>query len=134
MKETTLYIRQQQEQRRLWADHDTPENVAAFISEEARELEEAIQESMVTGDVFSVVSEIGDVMYLLLKLCDSLGIDPEQAAKLKLQRNQFKYGDHVMSNGRAYPEAVAKSKEVWSAMGGDSAFSHVYLDYLADED
>lgn len=133
MKETTLYIAQQNENRRLWSENDTPENVAAYITEEAQELEEAIQEAMITGDVFSVASELGDLFYLVEKLGQMLGIDPEQAAHMKVIRNSLKYPDHIMSNGRSYPEAVRTSKEVWSAMGGDSAFSHVYLDYLAHE-
>lgn len=133
MKETTLYIAQQNENRRLWSENDTPENVAAYITEEAQELEEAIQEAMITGDVFSVASELGDLFYLVEKLGQMLGIDPEQAAHIKVIRNSLKYPDHIMSNGLSYPEAVRTSKEVWSSFGGDSAFSHVYLDYLAHE-
>lgn len=134
MKEIELYVSQQNSHRRLWEENDTPEHITAYITQEAEELEEAIQEAMITGDVFSVASEIGDVGYLLIKLCGLIGIDLQDAIEMKIARNDYKYPSHLMSNGRAYPEAVKTSKEVWSAMGGDSAFSHVYLEYLSKEE
>lgn len=128
------YIRQQNEKRALWTGQDDPEHISKFITTEAIELQEAIQESLLTGDVFSVASEIGDVLYLLYKLCDQIGIDPNQAAEMKVWRNSHKYPDHLMSNGRDYESATKVAKESWKAMGGDYAWSHVYLDYLAHDD
>ena len=132
MKETTVYVRNQNENRKLWESDNTPENVAKYLVAEAVELEEAIQEAMVTGDVFTVASEIGDIGGLLLKLCDLLEMDLETAIRMKLMRNQMKYGDYTMSNGRNYDEASKVSKDAWKSIGGDSAFSPVYLDYLAE--
>jgi len=133
MKETSQYINQQNSLRRLWEENDTPEHISAYITHEAGELEEAIRESLVTGDVFSVASEIGDVGYLLLKLCDLIGIDLKDAINMKIARNDYKYPAHIMSNGRNYDEAVGVTKEVWEAMGGDSQFSQIYLQYLAED-
>lgn len=128
------YISEQNHNRKLWENHDSPDKLAGMITAESQELEEAIQESLVTGDVFSVVSEIGDVGYLLQRLCNELGINLEDAINLKLTRNSMKYSDHVMSNGRTYDQAVGVSKEYWKAMGGDYAFSHAYLNYLAKDE
>lgn len=124
-------IRTQQANRRLWSEDDDAEKVAAMITGEANELSQAIQEALVTGDVFSVASEIGDVLYVTLRLCDELGIDPAQALDLKIKRNAMKYPDAIMSDGYNYQEATQLSKEMWKAMGGDERFSHAYLEVLS---
>lgn len=131
IEQVRLYIREQNEKRQLWEGNDDPTELAQMIQEEAVELVDSINEAMVTDNVFEVASEIGDVMYLLLRLCDSIGIDPIQAAEMKVVRNAVKYPDHVMSNGRNYQEAKEASKRFWDSMGGDAAFSHAYLDHLA---
>lgn len=129
----TDYINQQNEKRKLWEDNDDPEQLAGMLIEEAQELQEAIQEALVTGDVFSVASEIGDLQYLIIKLCSMIGIDPMQATEMKIFRNERKYGDHTMSNGRDFQTASEVSKQAWNALGGDYAFSRAYLDYLAHD-
>jgi len=135
IEQASQYIREQNEKRTLWEGNDDPEALAAMIKEEAQELVDGIQEAMVTDNVFEVASEIGDVGYLLLRLCDSLGIDLRQAVEMKIIRNSMKYPDHVLSNGRDYAAATQVGKETWQFLGGDAAFSHAYLDYLAhDED
>lgn len=111
----------------------TPEQLANQISEEAQELVEAIEISMLTGDVFSVVSEIGDLYVLLAQLCHDLGVNPSDAFEMKALRNERKYGDWTMSNGYTRDEAVALSKKSWKYQGGDVMFSHLYLDLLAQE-
>jgi hypothetical protein len=64
-------------------------------------------------------------------LCADLGISPSQAFEMKALRNERKYGDWTMSNGYTRGEAVRLSKEAWEIQGGDIAFSHLYLDLLA---
>lgn len=110
----------------------TPEEMAASIVEEAQELVQEIQTSLVTGEVFNVVGEIGDLYILLAQLCDDLGIDPAQAFEMKALRNERKYGDWTMSNGYTQDEAKRLSKESWKYIGGDVMFSHLYLDMLAE--
>lgn len=110
----------------------TPEEMAAAIVEEAKELVEEINTSMVTGDVVNVVGEIGDLYILLAQLCHDLGIDPSHAFEMKALRNERKYGDWTMSNGYTRGEAVSLSKKSWEMMGGDVAFSHLYLNLLAE--
>lgn len=131
MTELIKYIEHQNDNRTLWVDHDSPEKLAEMIQAEAKELIDALQESFVTGDVFSVASEIGDIRYVLDRLSLMLGIDSSQAAEMKVVRNSLKYPDHVMSNGRNFESASQVSKDAWKAMGGDYMFSHIYLDYLA---
>lgn len=110
----------------------TPEELATQIRDEAQELVDEIQEAMITDNAFAVASEIGDLYVLLAQICDQLGINPVDAMKMKVQRNQYKYPDYTMNNGYTQPDAMRLSKEVWKAQGGDSTFSHIYLDYLAE--
>lgn len=131
--ELTEYIVAQKSKRELWGATDTPEKLAEYIKIEAVELIQAIQESFITGDVFSVASEIGDIEYLLIQLGEMTGIDPHQAAEMKVYRNSYKYPDHVASNGRDYGAARRVMLDTWKSMGGDQAFSHAYLDYLATD-
>lgn len=129
--EILLAIEDQNKNRKLWDGHDSPEHLAEMVKHEAQELIDAINESMVTGDVFSVVSEIGDVLYLSYRLCNDLGIDPREAVEMKIMRNSMKYGDYLMSNGRTYESATQVVKDGWNIMGGDKMWSHAYLDHLA---
>lgn len=124
-----------------WAEHNRhrrhfdrlPEEVAQQIQQEAIELIQEIQTSLLTGDVFSVVGEIGDIYILLSQLCDDLGINPVEAFNMKALRNERKYPDWTMNNGYSRETAVNLSKELWrDVFGGDALFSHAYLDYLAD--
>ncbi len=132
--EVSTYIHEQNQNRKLWAETDTPEHIARMLDDEATELQEALKEAYITGDAFSVASEIGDVLYLVYRLCDLIGINPEQAVEMKITRNGYKYNDHITSNGRTGDEARKISKEVWEKMGGDKMFSRLYLDYLAHDE
>lgn len=126
-------IIEQNEHRKRWTEHDSPETLVNMLAHEVGELQEAIQESMITGDVFSVASEIGDVGYILHRLCDFLGIELNQAIELKLFRNSYKYADYVVGNERDYKDSIRTAKDVWDALGGDKVWSHVYLQYLAHD-
>lgn len=111
-----------------------PEELATQIVEEAQELVEEIQQSMVTGEVWNVAGEIGDLYILLAQLCHDLGINPVHAFEMKALRNERKYGDWTMSNGYTPDESRKISKDSWAYQGGDIAFSHLYLDLLAQDD
>jgi len=125
-------MRTQQNNRKLWSQEDDAEHVSQMILTESQELVDAINESMVTGDVFSVASELGDVLYVALRLCDELGLDPADVVEMKVKRNSMKYPDAIMSNGYNFEEATQVSKDTWKEMGGDYKFSHAYLNVLAN--
>lgn len=123
MKELTAKVSSQNHNRREWAKNDTPESVAHQIVEESQELVEAIANFDTHRDAeYSVISEIGDVLYLALKLCGDLGIDPAEAVELKLLRNSAKYPDYFSSNGWGYEQSREMSKSLWQHLGGDHAF------------
>jgi NTP pyrophosphatase (non-canonical NTP hydrolase) len=124
-------VQQQTENRKIWTENDTPENIIEMIKNETAELEEAIREAHITGDVFSVASEIGDVGHLLHRLCLNLGIDLDTAITMKVARNSMKYSDHIMS-GEDYDAQVKKAKEGWATMGGDKKWSEAYLNNYSD--
>jgi len=110
----------------------TPEELAKQIVGEAQELVFEIQEALITSNAFSVAGEIGDLYILLAQLCEDLGIKPEDAMKMKVMRNQYKYPDTMMNNGDK-SEAIAMAKEFYEqVIGGDQAFSHAYLDILSE--
>lgn len=143
----------QNEQRRSWDNHDTPENLSAFILEEAQELDEAIEKAMIGDSAFEVASEIGDIFYLWVKraqfkeevedeviaaveyageIAQMTGLIPEQCVQMKVWRNDMKYLNNVANNGYTYGKGVSLSKEQWRHMGGDSQFSEMWLQ-MADQ-
>ena len=133
MTEMTKRVAAQTEQKALWKDKDDPEKVVEMLAEETEELRQAVQESMITGDVFNVASEIGDVLYLALKFCSLVGLSPEDVVQLKILRNDLKYPNDLNSHGN-YESQRGVSKDLWTAMGGDVAFSHAYLDVFSNMD
>lgn len=113
----------QQAARRQWQDHDTPEGVARMLQDEAEELVEAIVlYDVIDKGPYEVVSEVGDILYLALRFCSEMGIDPADALELKLLRNAVKYPDTFSSNGWNYNQSRDLSKSLYSHMGGDKAF------------
>lgn len=130
MTEMMQRVVAQTEQKALWKDKDDPIKVADMIAEETEELRGALQESMLTGDVFNVASEIGDILYLALKFCSLVGISPEDAVQIKILRNDLKYPNDLNSYGD-YFEQRQQSRDFWIEMGGDVAFSHAYLEIFS---
>lgn len=112
----------------------TADELAAQIRDEAEELVGEITTSLITGEVWNVVGEIGDLYILLAQLCDDLGINPIHAFEMKALRNERKYGDWSACNGYTKEGYREVSREAWKAQGGDIAFSHLYLDVLAEDD
>ncbi len=150
--EVVLYIAEQNKNRKLWDEHDTAEGIAGFIVEEFTEYTQQKDECYVTDDLTALALEIGDVLFLcdryrlkfgdlphrlkaieraVLADTEELGLDPDDCKMAKVIRNSMKYPDHVMSNGRVFQEAAQVCKFAWKAMGGDMAWSHVWVDYLA---
>lgn len=92
---------------------DTPERVAQMIIEEAQELKEELIEAMITADLAKVAGEMGDILYLLIKLEQLTGIDVIKAAQFKIDRNEEKYGGVTDR---------AEARKSWEAKGGDAAW------------
>ena len=65
-------------------------SIVQMILDEAQELIEATENGFLTDDLTAVASECADVMYLLIRLFDILGID-ERAVEMKVRRNTEKY-------------------------------------------
>jgi NTP pyrophosphatase (non-canonical NTP hydrolase) len=123
MKDQYQQIIDQNHNRKRWRENDSPETLIKQIVEEALELEKSAREFESTQNAeYHLVGEIGDVLYLTLKLCDELGIRPEDALELKLLRNSVKYPDHLQSNGWDYRKARETSQSLWQNLGGDNAF------------
>jgi NTP pyrophosphatase (non-canonical NTP hydrolase) len=112
----------------------TPDELAQQIQEEAAELVGEVTRSLLTGEVVNVVGEVGDLYILLAQFCDQLGINPVHAMQMKQARNAQKYDDYVTNNGYTRDEAIKLSKQMWKERGGDQSWSHVYLEYLAEEE
>lgn len=83
---------------REWERFHSPKNLSISILIEAAELAEVFQwlsedESVTPGEdsVERASLEIADVLIYLLNISDKLGIDPIEAAFLKLRLNEEKY-------------------------------------------
>lgn len=123
MSNLSKEVRQQNKNRKRWQESDSPYTTAQQLVEESTELVKAIDQFDVTKNAeYAVISEIGDIFYLLLKISRDLGINLEEAARLKLIRNSLKYPDHLLSNGNGLDEAKAQARDLWESLGGDNAF------------
>jgi|SRR5688572_24758564 dCTP diphosphatase len=83
---------------RDWDQFHNPKNLAMAVVVEAGELVEEFQwltfeesDHLPPEKRTAVEMEVADVLLLLLRLCDRLGIDPLQAAQRKLVLNEQKY-------------------------------------------
>jgi len=83
---------------RDWEQFHTPKNLAMALGVEAAELQEVFQwltpEQSAQPDARQrqqIEEEVADVLLYLCRLTDVLGIDLEQAALAKLDRNADKY-------------------------------------------
>ncbi len=126
MREMMERVHQQTEKKTDWVENNSPEGIAKMIVAEAHELEEAVGMAEIGDSAFEVVSEIGDILYLVLRFCHSMGILPEDAVQMKILRNDLKYPDDLNSQGN-YGEDRMLSVAFWKAMGGDYQFSQAYL-------
>jgi dCTP diphosphatase len=83
---------------RDWEQFHSPKNLAMALSVEASEMVEHFQwlteeqsRNLASAKLADVREEIGDVMIYLTELAEKLGIDPVEAAKVKLEINNRKY-------------------------------------------
>jgi NTP pyrophosphatase (non-canonical NTP hydrolase) len=81
---------------RDWAQFQTPKNLALSISLEAAELLEHFQwttedEPLSQERVAAMSEEVADILIYLLLMADRLGIDPVQAAREKILKNEARY-------------------------------------------
>lgn len=83
---------------REWDQFHNPKNLVMAVAGEAAELMEpfqwltAEQSANLPADTLAEVElEIADVLLLLLRVCDKLGVDPIAAAERKLVLNEAKY-------------------------------------------
>lgn len=79
--------------RRGWAVHHTPRNLAEALSVEAGELLECFlwDGRFKVARMGEVESELADVLIYALNLCLVLDVDPEQIIRAKLAQNELKY-------------------------------------------
>lgn len=126
-------IPKQQENRPAWNQATDAETCSIFIRDEAQELVDAVRVSMVTGEVYPVASELGDLLYLCFRMCTELGFDPADLIDMKSLRNSMKYPDYILNNGYNRVEAVKLSKAMWEEMGSDHAFSYAYLELFSSD-
>jgi len=97
---------------RDWEQFHTPKNLAMALSAEAGELLEIFQwlteaqSRSLAPDVHAAAGdEIADVLLYLVRLSDTLGIDPVAAARRKLVKNAAKYpADKARGNSKKYTE------------------------------
>lgn len=114
----TKEVAEQNESVPLFRKTDTPHLVAEMIVEESIELFDEIQKAFLTDDLTQVAGEIGDVIFLALKLCDGLGLNADEVVRMKIKRNAAKYGGQS-------DKYVAKTE--WEERGGDAIWYQAYL-------
>jgi dCTP diphosphatase len=83
---------------RRWESAHVPKNLAMALSVEAAELVEIFQwrtpeeSANLPPDAHAhAAEEIADVLLYLIRLADTLGIDPVVAARAKMRKNAIKY-------------------------------------------
>ena len=83
---------------RDWDKFHSPKNLAMALSVEVAEIVEHFQwlsqtqsDKLDREKLAQIEGEIADVMIYLTRLADRLGIDPLEAAKEKMRRNEKRY-------------------------------------------
>ncbi|MHB1511656.1 MAG: nucleotide pyrophosphohydrolase [Acidiferrobacter sp.] len=97
---------------RDWEQFHSPKNLAMALIVEAGELVEQLQwlreeesHALPEAQRQAVSEEAADVLLYLLRFCDRLGIDLEQAAWAKIEKNAAKYpADKVRGSARKYTD------------------------------
>lgn len=156
MREIPKYFKEQvifqNESRRTWTEEDSEPVIRGYILDEFAELVEAVE---LDKPAIEVASEIGDIYYLVIRylnftelhgyedlpkelqeavdyardICVLTGLVPWHCLQQKILRNDMKYLHLFANNGFSYQQARNFSKEFWTAQGGDSEFSQLYLAY-----
>lgn len=97
---------------RNWEQFHSPKNLSMALTVEAGELMEHMQwlteeesRNLPPEKKHQVAEEIGDVLIYLVRLADKLGIDPLEAAAMKLRKNASKYPvEDARGNALKYTE------------------------------
>ena len=97
---------------RDWDKFHTPKNLAMALMVEAAEIAEHFQwtdasdvQELSAERRQAVALEIGDTLIYLLRLADRLGIDPFDAARMKMEINAARYPvDKVFGRAVKYSE------------------------------
>jgi len=97
---------------RDWEQFHSPKNLSMALMVEAAELAEHFQwlserqsGELAPGDLDAVAEELADVLIYTLRLASRLGVDIEQAAWDKLEKNRHRYPvDKARGNARKYTE------------------------------
>lgn len=121
IRELTRLIAQQNDEVPYFRNSDSPENTGRMIEEEAQELREAIAVAFLTDDLTWITSELADILYLVLKMCDFLGLNADEILQIKILRNRLKYQDKYTR------EQAVKD---WEAKGGDKKYFNDLLDVV----
>ncbi|MFZ3591335.1 nucleotide pyrophosphohydrolase [Bacillus sp. DJP31] len=94
MKQLTKTITQFRDERG-WKTNLHPKDIAISISLEANELLENFQwrssEEAIDESRQNIKEEMADVLIYLLQLADSMGVDLEEEAYKKMEKNALKY-------------------------------------------
>lgn len=102
--------------RRNWDQFHTPKDLAISVSLEAAELLECFQWSGADMQVFEkserIAEEVADVLIYALRLCQVLGVNPDDIIRNKIQLNDRKYPeDKAYGNARKYTELDSSTDE-----------------------
>ena len=90
---------------RDWEQFHTPVNLAKSIVIEAAEIMECFQWSEQCKDLNALQEEIADVMLYCIQLADTLGLDPLEIMKDKIEKNNRKYPvEKAKGNAKKYNE------------------------------
>jgi NTP pyrophosphatase (non-canonical NTP hydrolase) len=97
---------------RDWEQFHSPKNLAMALIVEAGELVELLQwlsedetKDLSEAQRQALSEEAADVLLYLLRFCDRVGIDLEQAAWAKIAKNAAKYpADRVRGSARKYTD------------------------------
>jgi phosphoribosyl-ATP pyrophosphohydrolase len=92
----------------------TAKQIAESATKSARELTEALN----TDQAMNVASNMGDLVYLLLRLSGKTDIDLKETVMMKLARNAYKYNNILTKE-----EGLA----LYKSFGGDEAFFEKYV-------
>jgi NTP pyrophosphatase (non-canonical NTP hydrolase) len=92
---------------RDWEKFHSPKNLAMALSVEVSEIMELFQwmegpesRGLSAEKLQRLREEIGDVQIYLINLADKFGIDPLDAAREKIEKNEKKYPEHL-ARGKA---------------------------------
>ncbi len=111
MNELLVQIKQFNDERD-WDQFHSPKNLAMALMVETAEVAEKFQwlsgdesKSLPKAKLIEVAEELGDVFIYLVNLADKLGIDLNNAALDKLEKNREKYpAGKVRGSSKKYTE------------------------------